>query len=151
MDPFTITTGCVALVATIAKVSSQISEFVREVRDARNDLDAVSRELVSLNNVLGILSEDAQSPAVETFPPNLRNQVSSVLKSCQIALGQIETCLQTYSRGGLTEGARWSVHGRSDIDKLRSTLEAQKSALDLALDLVELYEHPRRGRVLPLM
>jgi len=37
---------------------------------------------------------------------------------------------------------KWTLFGRDDMDKLRSSLEAHKSALDIALDMVALYVNP---------
>jgi hypothetical protein len=44
MDPISITVSCLGLTATIAKVGIGVHQFVRDVRDARSDMDAVSRE-----------------------------------------------------------------------------------------------------------
>ncbi|PMD29641.1 hypothetical protein L207DRAFT_593211 [Hyaloscypha variabilis F] len=113
MDPLSITTACVGLVGSVTKISIQISDFVRKAREARGDLDRVSRELVSLKTVLEILSEDAGTG--KGFPDSLK-----------------------HAGGGITPAVKWTLFGRDDMDKLRSSLEAHKSALDIALDMVAL-------------
>lgn len=139
MDPLSITATCFALVTTISKISIQINNFVRQVRDARGDLDAVSRELTSLKSVLKILSEDAENSTSGGFPKSLVTQISPVLTDCRDVLEQTEASLQKYAGGGVKKGLKWSLSGREDMTKLRSRLEAHKSALDLALDVVALY------------
>jgi len=140
MDPLSITVACVGLLTTVTKVSIQINGFIREVRDARGDLDYVSRELLSLKTVLEILSEDASS-SNGGFPPSLVRQISGILTNCGVVLEHIEASLQKHSGGGIRRGMKWSFEGRDDMNKLRSSLEAHKSALDIALDMVALYVH----------
>jgi hypothetical protein len=36
--------------------------------------------------------------------------------------------------------ALWAIRGSSDVTKLRLSLEAHKSALEIALDMVQMYE-----------
>jgi hypothetical protein len=139
MDPLSITVGCSTLVSTVLKVSIQINGFVREVRDARWDLDAVSRELISLKTVLEILSEDAENSTGGGFPQSLVRQICGILTNCGGVLEQIEASLQKHAGGGVKRGVKWSLSGRDDVNKLRSSLEAHKSALDIALDMVALY------------
>jgi Fungal N-terminal domain of STAND proteins len=139
MDPLSITAACITLVTTVSKVSIQINGFVREVRDARGDLDAVSRELISLKTVLEILSEDAANSTGGGFPQSLVRQISGILTNCGGVLEQIEASLQKHAGGGVKRGVKWSLSGRDDVNKLRSSLEAHKSALDIALDMVALY------------
>jgi hypothetical protein len=138
MDPLSITVSCVGLIASVTKVSIKIHGFVREVRDARGDLDSVTRELASLKTVLEILSEDSTNSTGGAFPSSLVKQILGILTNCGGVLQHIETSLDKYSRGGVKKGVEWSLAGREDMDKLRSSLEAHKSALDIALDMVVL-------------
>jgi hypothetical protein len=98
MDPLSITASCVTLVATISKLSISINGFVREVRDARRDLDAVSRELQSLKTLLEIFSEDVQDSA---FPPSLLQQISGILKNTGVVLDDMGQLLGKFSSFGL--------------------------------------------------
>jgi hypothetical protein len=141
MDPLTITATCIGLVSTIGKVSYQINSFVRQVRDSRHDLDAVSRELHSLETILNILSdEEDEQEKQDALPPNLVAQIAVVLSNCGVVLGQIQASLKKHQGGGLVKGIKWTVSGRDDMEKLRSSLEAHKSALGLTLDFATQYE-----------
>jgi hypothetical protein len=139
MDPLSITTGCLTLVSSITKLSLQIHAFVREVRDARGDLDAVSRELQSLKTILEILAEDAKDINKGSFPESLQKQISGIVTNCGNVVVQIETCLESHVGTRLGTRVKWSLAGRGDVEKLRSTLEAHKSALDIALEMLTLY------------
>ena len=140
MDPLSITTGCITLVATITKLTVQINGFVREVRGARSDLDAVSRELHSLTTVLEMLAHDTGDTTRSAFPPSLAQQITGIVKNCGGVVSQIEASLEKH--GGesarLKKGVQWSWGGKPDMEQLRSSLETHKSALDIALQMVEM-------------
>lgn len=138
MEPLSITTGCLSLVGTITKVSITISTFVRTARDARSDLDSISRELLSLKTVLELLADDTQETP-KSIPPTLEKQVSSIISNCDDVLQDIEKSLQKYEKVKRAS-AKWAWEGRDEIGRLRTTLEAHKSALELALDMVALYD-----------
>jgi hypothetical protein len=58
MDPFCISAGCIALAATVTDLVDTIARFVRDVRSARADLDAVSCEFGPLKLILSTLEDD---------------------------------------------------------------------------------------------
>jgi hypothetical protein len=138
MDPLSIATGCVSLVVSISKLTISISGFVREVRGARSDLDAVSRDLLSLKTVLELLAEDASDSNDTVFPETLRKQVTGIIANCTGVLEQIEEVLKKHSGNRIDKAAKWAISGQNDVAKLRSSLEAHKSALEIALDMVAL-------------
>jgi STAND-like protein len=115
-----------------------VNDFCCAVRDARRDLLSVSRELASLKTILEIIAEDAKNPDI-SFPPTLEEQISRIVANCSDVVGQIQQLLHKYDRDGLRNGVKWVVNGKDDIDKLRVSLEAHKSALELAIELITLY------------
>jgi hypothetical protein len=136
MDPLSITTACIGLVGSVTKVSIQITDFVRRAREARGDLDSISRELVSLKTLLEILSEDARTG--KGFTESLTKHISGILKNFGGVLEQIEALLQKYAGGGIRPAVKWSHSGQDEMNKLRSSLEVYKSSLDIVLDMVSL-------------
>jgi hypothetical protein len=54
-------------------------------------------------------------------------------------VAEIERTLNRHEGSGLAKAARWTAIGQGDISKLRLSLEAHKSALEIALDMVTLY------------
>lgn len=56
MDAFSGSTSYIGLLAAIAQLTVQITGFISDIREARRDMDAVSRELVSLSMCLQTLT-----------------------------------------------------------------------------------------------
>ncbi|KAB5513235.1 Rho GTPase activation protein [Coniochaeta sp. 2T2.1] len=128
-----ITTGCFALSSAISKTSSALNAFVRDVRESRSELDALSGELHSLEGVLDLLKDDASS-----FPPTLASRTPTVLQHCHAVINELEGYVLVLNSNGLSAQAkrlRWAAT-KSHMAKLRLTLDGYKSTLGLALDLV---------------
>ncbi|KAF2677102.1 hypothetical protein K458DRAFT_410002 [Lentithecium fluviatile CBS 122367] len=139
MDPISISASCVGLAATIAKTSTAVTCFVRDVRDARRDLDGVSRELSSLKNVLDLLAEDTINEKDQTFPANLKAQIAGILTNCNDVVVDIEDGLSKHEKSKLGRSGYWTMGGgKGEMAKLRSTLEAHKSALEIALEMLSI-------------
>jgi Fungal N-terminal domain of STAND proteins len=136
MDPFSIAVGCASLIGTITKLSTSISSFVKSARAARGDLDALSRELTSLKTLVELLEEDAKDESA--FPDTLRQQISGIVTNCAVVLDEIERLLDKFDGPGATRSAKWASGGKDDTQKLRISLEAHKSALEIALEMVSL-------------
>lgn len=131
-----ITTDCSAASTSISKTSPALRSFVREVREARPELDAVVAELHSLEGVLDILKDDANS-----FPWDLAKRTPPLLKHCTSIINQIEGYMHVCNGVGLSKRDkkfRWLAI-RGDMMKLRLTLEGYKAILALVTDLVGLY------------
>ena len=135
MDPFTVSTGCIGLIAGIAQLSAQISAFVSSVRDARRDMDAVSRELSSLSMCLSTLRDD--STEIE-YPAGLRENLIGVLKHCDSVVKEMAALLRKLHSTNLLRKIQWTINGKDDMNRLRSSLESHKSALEIALDMTSL-------------
>ncbi|KAH7086331.1 hypothetical protein FB567DRAFT_68108 [Paraphoma chrysanthemicola] len=139
MDPLSITTACVGLVANIGRCSVAITIFVRELRDARGDLAMISNELSSLEMVLVLLRDDFARTSSYTLPATLIKHLGAILKNCDEAVAEIETSLAKHRSSRLGVGGHWTLGGgKDDMHKYRSNLEAHKSALELALDVVNM-------------
>ena len=132
MDPFTITAACTGLIAGIAQLSVQISSFVGDVRDARKDMDAVSRELGSLSLCLHALGDDSENPAL---PDGLTESLKAILRNCDLVVTQMKALLKKMGSGHLARRIQWSTFGKDEMNKLRSSLESHKSAFTIAVDI----------------
>lgn len=64
MDPFTVAGTCVGLVVGITTLLERIRSFAREVRSARKDMDAASRELISLQLSVEAIRDERQTRAL---------------------------------------------------------------------------------------
>ncbi|KAF4966100.1 hypothetical protein FSARC_6182 [Fusarium sarcochroum] len=137
MDPLSIASGCAGLIGAIGSLTISINTFVRTCREARSDLDRVSRELHSLQTVLELIQEDA-SDDTKSFPPTIQHHVSGIVSNCSSVVVEVQACITKYRDGRLKTKAAWTISGQGDMEKLRSSLEAHKSALELALDMLAL-------------
>lgn len=131
MDPISVASACIGTVATISKLSVQITGFVSDVRDARRDMEAVSRELTSLSICLASLKDDSETVK---FPDTLLD----VIHNCDAIAKEITDVLTELSTSK-TARIRWTLQVRDHIHKLRSSLESHKSCIDVALDMASLY------------
>jgi phage tail tape-measure protein len=138
MDPLSLIATCITLIGAITKASSVVTIFVRDVRAARSDLDAVSREFLSLKTILELLSDDISDPTNESFPETLKKQIAGIVTNCSGVVAEIEQTLQKHESTRLSKAVQWATSGKGDIAKLRLSLEAHKSALEIALDMVTL-------------
>lgn len=136
MDPFSVAGACIALVGTITKTSAQVTTFVRDFRAARGELDAVARELSSLKTVLELLGDDFKDPISKPCPAVLDKQIEGIIRNCLTVLTDIEETLDNHGGSGIQRAAWWATVGRDSIVRLRTNLEAHKSALEIALDFV---------------
>jgi len=142
MDPLSISLACISLIGAISKTSTVVTNFVRNVRGVRSELDGVSRELQSLKAVLEILADDAGDLTKGPLPQTLKTQIAGIVTNCTGVVAEIEHTLKRHEGTGLAKAAHWTAVGQGDISKLRISLEAHKSALEIALDMVTLYGYP---------
>lgn len=138
MDPLSITVSCISLLTVIGKTTIVLTSFVRDVRGARSELDSISRELLSLSTILKLLAEDFDTEAGSTLPSTLQNQIAGIVENCTGVVNDIERALVRHEGARLRKAAQWVAWGREDVVKLRGSLEAHKSALEIALDMVAL-------------
>lgn len=135
MDPLTIATSCLTLAGTVAKVSQIVRDFMRTAHYARKDLDSISRELHSLQTTLELLAEDTKETS-KTIP--LAKQISGIVDNCNSIVQEIEKVLQKHGKGKLV-GTKWAWSGKDDVTRLQSILKAHESALELVLEVMNLY------------
>jgi len=132
MDPLTITTACVSLLGAVAALSKQISSFVSIARNARKDMDQFSRELTSLALCLETLRED---DAHVRYPEALKRNLIAILANVDHVTKEMDTLLKRCSAEGVGQSVKWSVANRDEAVRLRDSLEAHKSAIEIALEL----------------
>lgn len=133
-DPLSIATGCVSLVATIGTMAVRITSFVRTVREARGDLDHISRELASLRNILDLIQADAS----QSLPGTLTRHLEGIIGNCNTIMVDLEQVLDKYQHGGSLASSKWAIHGKEDVEGLRARLETNTRSLNLAVDYMAL-------------
>lgn len=133
-DPVSIAMTCTGLLATVAKTCTQIYTFVSKVRDARRDMDAVTRELSSLALCLESLRGEAPSFA-KHCPKPLQQNLVDVMGDCEKIVKKMQKYLEKYTASeGVASQVQWTTSGCKEIDKLRSNLETHKRTLEMVMD-----------------
>ena len=140
-----ITVACSSLTSSIITLSKQIVTFVSDFRDARKDMDAVSRELSSLSLCIQGLRDDSSKIQL---PESLQQNLVGVLRNCDDVTKEMRELLQKLSSENFRRRIQWSIIARDEMNKLRSRLEAHKSAIDIALDMISMYVFPLYSHVL---
>jgi hypothetical protein len=135
-DPLSVAVSCVSLASGITKAAVSITAFVKDVRGARSDLDAVSRELGSLQRLLELLAEDASEASENPFPTTLQKQISGIITNCTDVVRQIEELVEKHQGNRVARGTMWAMGGQADMLKLKAMLEAHKTALDIGLEMI---------------
>jgi chromosome segregation ATPase len=131
-----ITVASASLISGIVTLSKQVTTFVSDVRAARKDMEAVSGELSSLTLCLEALRNDSLNIK---FSESLQQNLVGVLRNCDDVIKEMQDLLKKLSSESLGRRMEWSMLARDEMNKLRSRLEAHKSAIDIALDLISMY------------
>lgn len=130
MDPFSISTACVGLIAAIAQLSSQIRTFTSQFKDARNDMQEVLQELEALSRSLQHMRDDQQ---MERYPVSLRQNFLDALRHCDHVTKQMGALLAKLSSAKLFARFQWTLSKRAKLMDLKSRLEGHKSTIAIAL------------------
>lgn len=131
-DPLTITSASVAILSNIFALSKQTSTFVLTAKDARKDMDGVRQELSSLELSLLVLQDYDFD---KKYPKALQEQLVQVLNNCKHVTVQMQELLDKLSSVNLGRKIQWAFNGRDQMNSLRSSLEAHKSTISLALEM----------------
>lgn len=123
MDPLSIAASCIGLTASIGKIGIGVHQFIREVQDARSDMDAVSRELGSLSMVLEIVAEDVQVHGFK-LEDWMRLQVVGIIGNCSGVMERFGASLQKYQHNGMATNIKWSMVGKMEMEGFSRELAA---------------------------
>jgi uncharacterized protein YoxC len=133
VEPVSITSAAISIAATVVKTIQEVEQFMRQVREARSDMDGISRELGSLRAALEMLAEDAEKPGVQ-IPQTLED----ILNNCKDVMDNLDTSLQKFNSERLRMRIQYVWSGKEAMTGYRTTLAAHKGALDLAVDVMTL-------------
>ncbi|CAM1511533.1 Fc.00g090460.m01.CDS01 [Cosmosporella sp. VM-42] len=139
MDPLSIVTSCAGLVSAIATISKAVTQLTSELRDAKGELGRVGSELTSLQVPLRHIGNRAQASSDSGVPiaADLQTQIQDIVDNCRTVVEEIGRIVEKCSaRRRGTRSVAWVVV-RGDVNRLRSSLESHKMALNIAVSLVE--------------
>ncbi|KAJ9617274.1 hypothetical protein H2200_000995 [Cladophialophora chaetospira] len=98
-------------------------------------MDAFSKEIASLIPCL----EALQRPdLIHHYPDALRPNLVTIIRECDGVAGKMRELLSKLSSASVGRRMQWSLTSRDETGRLRQSLEAHKSALQIAISLVSL-------------
>jgi len=97
-------------------------------------MDAVARELVSLQLCLGALRDGEQQRYV-ACSENMNHQIKAILVNVELVFDEMRQLLFNLSSGRLGRRTQWGLAEQEAMNKLRSSLESNKTALEIALTM----------------
>jgi hypothetical protein len=133
-DPFSIVAASVGLVASITRLSIQISRFCSDIGDAARDMDSLNRQLTSLSSILLRIQHD---PAVLGLPGSFLHELADMIKACEAVITEMSVILgKKMTPNNSWRKVSWAINKKNDLTEKQAKLEAHKSALNLTLMLV---------------
>lgn len=132
VEPLVIVTSCVSIIGGVTTLMMKIGIFVCEVKAARKDMDAVHRELSSLQLCLTALRNDEMSGR-PTIPVDIQDQINQILVNIEMTVNQINDMLIKLGSGKLGRRIQWAMTEKQEMNKFRSSLESNKTALEVGL------------------
>lgn len=130
MDTLSLRTQ--SLIGAITEVTRTIGNFGQTARYARNDLDPVSRELVSTKTLLERLSKELQAGSV---PENFGEQIININISLNNVLDNLDKSIKNHERNRL-DIVRWGLSGKNEMRRFRTIIQSYKASLDIALNVL---------------
>lgn len=136
-----IGSACQALIATVHKISADVTNFVRRCRSSRADLAPVTRELSELLMVLQLLDDYDARAAGTAMPEELQAHLRPVLTNCGTVAQRIDAVLDRHA----VAAAGWTAAGRDEVDELAKSLGVHRALMGLVADLTAVSVSRRRS------
>ncbi|CAF3523991.1 unnamed protein product [Fusarium graminearum] len=136
MDGLSIATACFAFIEIADKTFTVISDFVRDCKDARNDLAALNQELLSLKRTLNLLKDLVTDGNESDLTNNTKRDIRDIIQN---SLG-IASTLENELRGqqGRLLAVHWATRGKRKVATYQVILETNRRALSLAVETITL-------------
>ncbi|UZP45293.1 hypothetical protein NXS19_013105 [Fusarium pseudograminearum] len=136
MDGLSIVTACFAFIEIADKTFTVISDFVRDCKDARNDLAALNQELLSLKRTLNLLKDLVTDGNESDLTNNTKRDIRDIIQN---SLG-IASTLENELRGqqGRLLAVHWATRGKRKVATYQVILETNRRALSLAVETITL-------------
>ncbi|KAL6923912.1 hypothetical protein FSST1_001186 [Fusarium sambucinum] len=136
MDGLSIATACFAFIEIADKTFKVISDFVKDCKDARNDLAAVNQELLALKRTLNLLKDLVSNGDERDLTINTKRDIRDIIQN---SLG-IASTLEDELRGqqGRLLAVNWATRGKRKVATYQVILETNRRALSLAVETITL-------------
>ena len=135
MDPFTVTTACIGTIAGISQLTSQITNFIRQLKDAQDDMQAVLAQLGAVAKGLEQLRDESTKI---NYPEDLQQRLIDMVRDCDTVVTSMQRVLDEASNATTARRLQWTLTGKNNMTKLSSRLEAHKTAVVVAVSVASL-------------
>ncbi|KAF5569303.1 hypothetical protein FPHYL_2118 [Fusarium phyllophilum] len=139
MDGLSVAASCIAVIQAADQTYKIISQFLRDCKDAKSDLAAVSQELSILTRTLTQLKDlvpDGSDFADSDLTNNTKRHTREIVSSCLVVASDIEDVLSGYE--GKLAALSWATRGKRKVATAKVLLETNRRALSLAVDTITL-------------
>ncbi|KAJ9425932.1 hypothetical protein FOXG_18363 [Fusarium oxysporum f. sp. lycopersici 4287] len=137
MDGLSVAASCVALIQASDKTFVIVSQFIRDCKDAKNDLVSVNQELSALRQTLGLLQDlvpDDCDFVDSDVTKNTKNNINEIITSSLNVARDIDGVLSGHK--GKLAAVNWATSGKRKISGFKASLETNRRALNLAVDVI---------------
>ncbi|KAF1965325.1 hypothetical protein BU23DRAFT_25934 [Bimuria novae-zelandiae CBS 107.79] len=131
---------CTAIGSGIAQIVADTSSIARSLRNARHDINIICADLLAIKVSLDIARDDF-ALLNPNLPTLLLEAASGFLDCCSSATESVHKSMVRLSASQDRRGS-WEILKAGDLIGLKNDLEAVRCALDLLLDLVEVFTQP---------
>jgi len=135
MDPLSGAASVIAVVQISKEILTLCGKYALDVKDAKDDIDRLSSEIMALRDVLNTVNDLAEGPDAAKFPA-LRD-LTKTISQCLSELMHLKTQLdpgkgrRAMKRLGI-RALKWPFK-TEDINKCIVSLERSKTTINLAL------------------
>lgn len=139
MDGLSVAASCIAVIQAADQTYKIISQFVRNFKEAKSGLGAVSQELFTLTKVLTQLKDivpDGGGFADSELTNNTKRDIRDIISSCSVVAREIEDVLSGHE--GRLAASSWATRGKRKVATSKVLLETNRRALGLAVDTITL-------------
>lgn len=137
MDGLSVAASCIAVIQAADQTYKIISQFVRDCKEAKSDLGAVSQELSTLTKILTQLKDivpDGGGFADSELTNNTKRDIRDIISSCSVVAREIEDVLSGHE--GRLAALSWATRGKRKVATSKVLLETNRRALSLAVDTI---------------
>jgi len=141
MDPLTIGSAVVGLIAAASRIGPILYHFVTHTKDAPKSASQILNEMndvtAALERLQVYLLDASTTNVARRSLVSLRNLIAT-LTSCAITYSDMEHVIGKCIEGGAVKRVRW-VMNEADIGELLQRVQAHKLSLTLMLTILQWY------------
>ncbi|KAH7269076.1 uncharacterized protein BKA55DRAFT_547732 [Fusarium redolens] len=137
MDGLSVAASCVALIQASDKTFGVVSQFIRDCKDAKDDLVSVNQELSALRRTLGLL-QDLIPVGCDFADSDVTKNTISDIKEIIISSLNVARDIDGVLLGheGRLAAVNWATRGKRKVSRFKTSLETNRRALNLAVDVI---------------